>query len=294
MCISLQACLPNDFDLAWGGNLNDCVNGSAVFYLPTPGNYTAPRIYSNALDGALVDFYRCAKVAGADCEALGRCLSLDGNGGHCDAPAGLDTGACQGSVLSGCSADGFRFYADCGNYSTACGEAHLPFATFQGCIWPPCSAELELVCDGTRARACTPNGARATISDCALVGLECLVKPQTDGTNEVNCSSATPSSSCQPDPNSPGRYLTDGTCAGTVATTCQSDGSLATADCASFGIRKRCDAGKCVSTGTECDDNGPSTCEGSQVVLCHDGFVKRVDCTALGFGACTDGLCPRR
>jgi len=166
MCISLQACLPKDFDLAWGGDLNDCINGSAVFYLPTPGTYTAPRFIANALDGALVDFYECAKLAASDCEALGRCLSLDGQGGHCDTPAGLETGACQGTVLRGCSADGFRFFADCANYSTACGEAHLPFATFQGCVWPPCSADLDLKCDGTRAKACTPSGGEVTVSDC--------------------------------------------------------------------------------------------------------------------------------
>src|SRR6185503_10231480 len=143
------------------------------------------------------------------------------------------------------------------------------------------------------AKACTPSGGSATVLDCGLVGTDCLVKTDPDGAKHVRCSSAQPSASCQADPNNPGEYLPGGTCDGTKATYCQSDGALAKADCASLPYQKRCAEGKCTTTGTECENRNATTCDGNTVVACHDGFVRKVDCTAIGFAGCALGKCVR-
>jgi hypothetical protein len=118
-----------------------------------------------------------------------------------------------------------------------------------------------------------------------------LIQTEDDGSKDVECGSARPSSSCAPDPDFPDEYLTDGRCDGTTASSCQTDGSVARLDCASLRYQRRCVDGKCVATGTECDVALATTCDGSSVVTCHDGFVNRVDCAALGFTGCADGHC---
>jgi hypothetical protein len=84
-------------------------------------------------------------------------------------------------------------------------------------------------------------------------------------------------------------------CDGTVRLGCDSNGRVSFHDCA------RAPGGTCGATASgpgcvypdaDVCQPGSSTCEGESAKLCVFGTPELIDCKALGYGACQNGLCP--
>ncbi|MBI3184837.1 MAG: hypothetical protein HYZ28_22085 [Myxococcales bacterium] len=271
-CVVLQACFPNEWRSGmFGRNLSRCATGGDLLP-PSPGALTGDQPIVTGLERPLFDIYRCVLGAGGDCNKAALCFGRAGTSGSCSPPKSLESGTCNGQVLSGCSADGFAFSVDCASYGGTCHEDSIFFARVSVCDVGDCPSAMR--CRGSWAETCVGPG--MWLADCGAIGLSCAVPP--DGGGAI-CDTAASCDGGQP------------TCEGTVAVGC-SGGKPTRQDCARGPTMRRCEAGSCTETGNECAVGiDPATCEGSKVKLCQDGFHRTVDCTALGFAGCQDGRC---
>jgi hypothetical protein len=242
-------------------------------HIPEPGTMAADPIAVSGFEPAFTRLYACMLTAGADCSAAAACLAQTGSAGTCTADA-LENGKCSGTVLSGCTADGYKFATDCAVDGEACGSYPALFAQFNGCE-TPCPAQL--VCFGSDEEVCLNN---------ALVRLDCQAL-------DVPCANGScvtgPPATCNP------KTFTDH-CDGTVVVLCDQEGTIERQDCSLSPTHRRCAANgltapACALTGEECMEI--DTCVGDEVGYCHDGYDARVSCTAIGFAGCSNGSCVR-
>jgi hypothetical protein len=274
LCVAFQACFPKQFPYVWA-SLNDCVNGLDLtsLFFPQPGDFTAPQLFREGIDGPAVDFYECALDAGPDCTKVAACLRLDPSPDTCiDGGAGLASGSCTGSLLHGCTYDSDPFAVDCARYGTVC-EGGTQACQFQ---FTTCPEGVASPCEGPQVVGCTSSGQVIEVFSCALEGPDSSCAETGDG--GAACVGTVP---CSADAGA--------TCEGTVAVGCSENGWQTHLDCASRPNKKRCVNGACAPTGTECDPSQPSTCQGNSVVYCDDGFSNTADCTP--FGTCVSGAC---
>ena len=272
VCVVLQACFPSEWRGGlFGSDLSSCSTGTGT-YLPTsPGALIGKQPLTTGLEGPLADIYRCMLNAGGDCAKAGNCWARSGSHERCS-PGSLQSGTCTGQVLSGCTADGYPFGVDCASYGGTCHVDSVFFARVGLCDLGPCPTTTTQ-CRGSEAESCVGPG--LILGDCAAAGLACTVE-QPGG---ARCSSP---NTCTTEPP---------TCDGTVTVRCASGLPFRT-DCAKNPAHKRCQAGVCVETGSECTVSGDrATCDGTLVKYCRDGFRRELDCVALGFPSCSGGAC---
>ena len=274
ICMTLQACSPREFSANFGASLEGCTtNPSAI--IPWPGTLEREPVFTSGLEDPFRDLYRCLLSASGDCTKAAACWALDGDAGACTRRSGLLEGSCQDQTLSGCNLDLQHFEVDCSRYSATCTDLNF-FGSSNICASSTCPATST--CRGDVAEVCS--GSTLLLWDCARSGMKCQVNP--DG-GSAGCGYG--DKTCAP---SSGRR-----CEGTVVVACEGLGLEARTDCARSATRKRCEAGECVDTGTECRAL-PSTCESGSVRFCQDGFLRKVDCESSGFGPCDAGMCTEK
>jgi hypothetical protein len=274
ICATLEACFPAEWNAStpiWGRTVSACTTDTG--YVPEPGTMAANPIVIDGFEPAFTRLYDCILAAASDCTAAAACFSQTGSPGQC-APNSLSNGKCSGSVLSGCTADGISFATDCAVDGETCGPYPSIFGTYNGCV-TPCPSQP--VCEGTKEQVCLKS---LVLVDCAALGEPCA---------NGGCVAPTPHA-CDPQ-----SYAAR--CDGTVALGCNSSSRQETRqDCAIWPTRRRCavnqatNSAACVATGQECSSETES-CDSADIVYCHDGFVARVSCTAIGFSSCSGGRC---
>ena len=272
VCVIAEACFPQEWASGFfGGTLASCATGNALLSL-SPGSLTGSPILTTGLEAPLSDIYHCIAAAGGNCAKAGACFGRDGPSGSCSPPASLETGSCNGSVLSGCSSDGVAFDVDCASYGETCHKDSIFFGTAAVCDMGSCPARTQ--CIGSKAQACV--GAGLWLGDCARLGLSCVEPPDGGGAECWGPGSCDGGSS---------------SCDGTVVVGCNG-GVPSRMDCAQSSTLQRCQSGSCIETGNQCTvANDFSTCDGTQVKFCQDGTYREVDCAALGFHGCQAGAC---
>jgi hypothetical protein len=270
-CVILQACFPGEWgNGTFGGTLSACSTGASL--PPSPGALISSPPVTTGLEKPLADIYRCLLSARGDCTKAGLCWARSGTGGACSPASSIHRATCAGQVLSGCSADGLTVRVDCAAWGETCHEVSLSLERFSSCDVGSCP--LATQCRGSFAEICQGQG--LWLIDCASAEMSCVVADDGGG---AACDTTR---TCDPAPT---------TCEGTVEVKCTL-GKLRRLDCAKSGTRKRCEAGHCVETGTECSGpNDRPACDGTKLSFCQDGFTRSFDCTALGFADCQGGAC---
>jgi len=148
-----------------------------------------------------------------------------------------------------------------------------------GCWWTSPSLPIPTVtCNGDVATLVTSG--RSFDRDCARSFTRC------DETSPTGCSDRAPVACASP---------AEDRCDGAFRIGCDGSGRVSLRDC-SRAPGATCggtpgnlgciypDAGECAP--------GAGVCEGASLRLCVFGSSQLVDCTALGLGACANGLCP--
>ncbi len=283
ICLGMAACMPQEFDGNFFRGVNSCIGSPGVFSYRSPGDFTAPYVYSRTTL-RMKALYECMLGALPDCAALIACASPDGpvTAAACDPIYDSITNgdSCDGSKLTGCMLDGWSYTVDCARFDQECTVGGNPGTAY--CDFPGCAPAM---CYGANEETCGVSGARYLGVDCVLRGLECGTFSWDGGTSH-GCLGG---ESCDPD-------AFQDVCEGNVKVECDRlpddvSGQIERRDCASRPFEKRCEVDDCVATGTECDPDLPSTCAGSSVQLCDDGFVVSYDCSTIGFTSCSNGLC---
>lgn len=272
VCLTLQACSPREFLATWGGLLEFCTTNVSPL-VPTPATLEPSPAFVTGFDQPMREIYRCLLEAQGDCAKAAACWTLDGGTGDCTSFPGLSSARCGGNLLSGCTLDGQRFRVDCARYGAVCTAASF-FSSFNVCALGRCGPVLG--CRGSSKELCL--GDAVLLVDCARDGQVCQA---VDG-GEPQCVS---DQRCDAGLESH--------CDDSVVVFCQPNGFESRTDCARNPTRRRCQAGRCVETGTQCVDLRV-TCEGSAVNFCADGFVRQVDCPQAGFAGCDAGACVPR
>lgn len=271
-CVTLQVCSPLEFARQFGRTLENCTTDSYM-PLPWPGTLeNAPEI-TTGLEPALKQLYTCLAASRGDCARAERCWAPAGEPGACSPNAGLQSGTCQGEVLSGCSTDGHAFAVDCAHGGGVCGRTDFFFATYSACGVERCEARSAPTCRGGLLELC--EGETVWRVDCARTGARCVPGENGVGASCVGVKQCFSSGSA---------------CSGSTVVSCMADGHEWRRDCTAGPTRKRCSDQDCVATGTECRGE-PETCEGTAVRYCRDGYLSRFDCVGEGYGACSAGAC---
>lgn len=271
VCLTLQTCAPREFGATYGNSVEACA-GSPSLILAWPGTLeSSPRI-TTGLEQPFKDLYRCLLEARGDCAKANACWAIDGEAGSCTNPGGLTNGRCDGETLSGCTFDRQRFQVNCARYSATCTDLNF-FGSVNLCATAKCPETRT--CRGEVAEICS--GSALLLWDCRREGRKC--EAPTDG---GNASCVAGDTKCSP--------AGERHCEGTVAVGCEGLGLEVRTDCAQSPTHRRCEAGDCVDTGSECHALMAS-CEGDAVKFCQDGFLRKVDCKGAGFGGCDGGQC---
>lgn len=277
VCSTLQVCMPDDFAVVFGGSMGNCTTADGL--VPLPGTLQTSPIVADGLVRPLGDIYACLLGARGDCAKAARCWAQVGDPTSCSPASGLQSGACDGTLLSGCTAAGSRFATDCGSYGEVCGTRNVFLASFASCGAAKCpTTGTRLGCRGSTIELC--QGSLLVLGDCARAGLRCAM-PADGGNAECMGGASCDSTSEMP------------RCEGAVAVTCVAGGQEVRIDCAANPTMKRCQDGLCAATGSDCVEE-PSRCEAGVLSYCQDGSAQRFDCVAEGFGACDGGRCAPR
>jgi len=209
----------------------------------------------------------CAASAKGDCGAFRACFGGDWvELGRCREGA-----SCGGNTMFS-APDGPTF--ECGAIGGTCMELWSN-GLRACCNAEPCGGTGEFTCEGGKASFCGGWGERVDF-DCAANGQTCTFDSQAPCKGVDAC-----------DPMS-----TASICKGSVAVYC-AGGGLTSHDCSTTGFRTACSPGTspwenpCRPEFMECD---PTTftgmCDGESVIVCADGGLTSIDCSALGFGGC--------
>lgn len=271
ICMTLQTCSPKEFSANYFNSLEACTTTPSPI-LPWPGTMEREPLFTTGLEAPFRDLYRCVLAAQGDCSRVAACWALDGDAGSCANRAGLVNGNCEGETLAGCTLDGQRFQVDCVRYSQTCSSLNF-FGNFEVCAAKQCSGPTR--CQENKAELCS--GDSVVLWDCEKAGKKCEERADGGGATCVF-----KDKTCDP--------KLEARCEGSVAIACEGLGFEVRVDCAANPTRRRCEAGACVDTGTECS-NLKATCEGSAVKFCQDGFLRTMECARLGLGRCVAGRC---
>lgn len=271
VCVTLQTCSPREFAATFGNSLEVCTTTPSPSF-PWPGTLETKPLYTTGLDSLLRDVYQCLLDAHGDCAKASACWALDGGPVACTQRSGLDNAVCRGASLTGCTLDGQNVAFDCARSGAVCTQLGA-FGSFSFCALATCPAGLA--CRGSQAELCSGNA--LMLYDCARAGKKCETEADGGGATCV-----LGERTCDP--------RAEPSCEGTVAIGCEGLGFETRTDCALNATHRRCEAGRCVPTGTECFDLQPD-CYGSAIQFCQDGFQRRVDCAAAGFVGCDAGRC---
>ena len=277
ICATLETCFHLEWGAVWGGSMYDCTTAGAA--IAAPGGLQPSPLAIDGFGGPLTDLYRCILTVDGDCAAAGRCLALDGPAGSCAPTAGLENGVCNGTMLSGCTDDGYAFGVDCARYGEICGQYSFFFNTYNACLLGAC-ASPNGECIGSIAKGCTQASLISFEIDCARAfGGSCELNTHGFPT----CVGGGPA--CSPG--------TKPSCDGNVISGCDANGRAIQYDCAAMATQRRCDDQHgCVPTGDECgEEDAPEWCDGASLVFCQDGFVREVDCRSIGFSGCAIDRC---
>jgi hypothetical protein len=239
---------------------------------------TTPDIFVPLVSKVNAQRFRCLASLNGDCSRAIDCIGF-GPVGSTNVDCSNQGYSCDGDkqVYTWCDALGnFKYAFDC--------KALDPRATCQ--VWKPGFAPICGVgtcdlpggtCDGNRYMDCGPEGELMSF-DCGTSGLF-----QCDPMN--GCSGT--GSSCQ---------RTGDSCNGTIAVICE-NGRQANVDCASLAEGARCVGRQGVNTSAAYCSYGDAcvgqmaTCSGTMLSYCAGDRMDVVDCTALGFANCMNGLC---
>ena len=271
ICLTLQACSPREFLATWGGSLEFCTTHVSPL-VPTPGTLEASPSITTGFDQPMREIYRCLLDAKGDCGTAASCWTPDGGSGPCTSTPGLSSARCGGELLSGCTLDGQRFRLNCADYGAVCTGASF-FSSLNVCAVARCGPVTG--CRGSQREVCI--GEAVLLADCARAGQRCEFF---DGGSQCVSDRA-----CDAGQESQ--------CEGSVVVSCEPNGFESRTDCAHNPTRRRCQAGACVETGTQCVDLRV-TCEGSSIRFCADGYVQQIDCVSAGFAGCDAGACVAR
>lgn len=203
--------------------------------------------------------YRCVLQAGSECNKVAACFGQTGSCGKDSFQA-----YCDGATAYTCDLLDERVYGlQCGVAGLRCApNAGEPFAA--SCI---CEAGFAPRCHGNYAVAC--QGGQIDATDCLALGGSCV-----DGA----CRVPSDAPSCQSSSFVP-------RCEGSVAVFCAS-GQQQRSDCGQRPIERRCQAGACVRTGSECTDEFNRCTSSGDLEACIDGQWKIFGCAQLGLGDC--------
>jgi hypothetical protein len=206
--------------------------------------------------------YECVLNAHGSCIAADQCFLGGGGATSCDPTKEdpLSAASCDGNVETACFADGIPFRHDCAIGGGICRGFGEP------CLPAECADAGNSFCSGTVAVKCPE------FADCAPQGATC-VGPQ-PGRPFADCLY----------PSCDAGMTTSFTCNGTVMEACTPRGQ-SHFDCATQREFKRCVAGGCAPTGTECVTLADDCVDGG-VQVCLDGFVRNFNCSAMGFPHC--------
>lgn len=211
--------------------------------------------------------YQCVILANGDCDEVARCMGTNRMAGRCD---GTFKARCDGQNSVSCDLlDKRVFVSDCTSASMTCTLSKTQ--TFDApCGLGTCLTGYKPRCDEGRALKCVDGV--ITVEDCKAQNMLCGVT-----TSKTNGCVGNSSSTCVL-----GKYKDK--CEGNKALLCI-EGKVHKVDCASRIFNKRCKAGECVPTGTECHGNF-DRCAGKNLQYCLDGKWLTFDCDKLGFGDC--------
>jgi hypothetical protein len=159
------------------------------------------------------------------------------------------------------------------------------------------------ICDGTTPVACVDGIVRRG-NDCETLGATCTVlSTNTGGGTMTGCQGAGGACTGISNDDAVTARFEGVRCENGKLLGCMMNG-LTTLDCASVGAGFTCfdvpdggvGAGAYCGTAAECTPRSSwskvaATCEGTSVVVCNGGKVDKVDCTTLGFTACSSGVC---
>jgi len=271
VCVTLQACSPKEFLASWGGSLEFCTTDVSPL-VPTPATLEPSPSIATGMDQPLREIYRCLLDARGDCSRAAGCWTLDGGSGECTSVPGLSSARCGGELLSGCTLDGQRFRVNCADHGAVCTAASF-FSSLNVCAVARCGPTMG--CRGSQREVCV--GDAVLLSDCARAGQRCeFFDGGSQCVSDRTCDAGQESH-----------------CESSAVVFCEANGLESRTDCALNPTRRRCSAGACVETGTQCVDLRV-TCQGSAVSFCADGFARQVDCGGVGFAGCDAGACVPR
>jgi len=268
VALLLAACGPSSSGSSPGMSRDDFVAACVRIEACAPG----AGVTASACAGASaserarsVASFACVNQAAGDCARVLACLA---------GPAPV--ASCRRDEPARCLDDRYRW--DC-RFGTPATQDCAPEACVQGagqsgaaaCGLDACGPQYQPICQGERLASCSagvvvvadcPPGARCQDGACVGTGSACADAPAT--------------------------------CAGDQLVTC-AQGREARRHCAADGVLARCTvddsgAADCTPTGGECAGSDfVDRCNGARLEFCRDGRVVGVDCTALGFFACSLG-----
>jgi hypothetical protein len=216
----------------------------------------------------------CAPAA--DCKTFHACY-----GGSWVGPTMCrEGGECSGNKMYTMSSNALYFHCDA--LGAEC--VGLPTGAIRSCC-------VEKPCAGTSETTCQPDPAGS-----ATTGTHCLLGI----TYDFDCApmgqvcSEIPAQLCVGPGSFCVAYETKVTCDGQKAKYCvgkeDGTGNIATVDCSTTVFRSACNADStydpCRPTGSECSASFAGECQGSNLLVCVDGFKTPVDCDAIGFDTC--------
>lgn len=254
-CVSLSAC-----DVDRKPRLVDCVENFHKRF-----SYFGQRKLVERL-------YRCVIDAAGDCAKVRQCVGFKSRpkNGECDSSY---KPKCVGDVAWNCDLrpkGGWEQGLDCSVGGLKCAVKKTGTTTAAICGGGPCEpGKYKNKCVNRQLWTCI--GGAIEINDCVEQQLQCR------------------------DPNSGGCEGTGRSCRDT-SPRCEQDilvkcarSYLTQIDCRKVYGQKKCDNTtiECKGAGGSCkSDSFFDTCNGETLEVCVDGFVKKVNCKALGFLGC--------
>ncbi len=280
VCLKLDTCLHRDLVYGfWGVELNECVSlpYPVQRFPPLPHHIDAPDpVLVTGMERWLRVFYDCVRQS-EDCDGVTRCLDQAKKGPSQCLSKGIENAQCDGSVVVGCSEEGDPFSVDCAEYGLTCGRTLMFLTEVETCVLAECPVAGDRQCQGSLAPIC-PFGEDRNLSlvDCARLDQTCV-----EGREGARCVGTGPCPESEP-----------ATCASSTRVACEdSEVGWVRYRCSLDRTFRRCERGRCVATGTECDIDEKPTCEGNSVRICQDGFVRTVPCAVTGRPRCEAGRC---
>jgi hypothetical protein len=252
---------------------------------------------------ALAERTSCFKDMANGCEAYRKCMGI---GTSMDAP--MDTPHCKDGIAFDLGWKGnelVHMWTNCTALGYDCYATH-PFATYGECVYP----NRKDCDDSTPDSQCIDGIYHNCFSDsvsptfwsiydfpkCSTYGLECAVTTG-PGAGWYYCTANGPACDYNPSLSEEAvfEYRNSISCENNnVLRTCVGSGELLL-DCSSLNPKFQCLSAEgpyraqC-GIARECSEYDKPTCDGTSLVVCDAGEIRKVDCTSLGFDSCNAEL----